>query len=570
MVTRTSRILGPDGNPIKVSTLGQEIATPTVAGVRRTHEDRIASGLTPERLGTILRDAAKGFGRAYLTLAEEMEERYLHYASQLQTRRLAIRSVDFTIESEGVPTRIVDAVNSLIEDAGFEDARDHLPDGIAKGFAVSEMMWEYERGALRPVAYVDRDPRFFRFDDLTLRKLRIEVDGSAEGEPLPEAKFLRHMPRTRLGLPLRRGMARPAAWGYLIHQFTAQGWAAFSEVYGMPLRVGKYNAAASPEDKRTLLRAVASIANDAAAIIPAGMEIEFHEVNGANGAAVFSGLLDYVDRQISKLVLGQTMTSDDGSSLGQAKVHNEVRLDILRADCRQLAATFNRDLIRPFVDLNFGPQEVYPLLELPVPDPEDVKALAESLGILVPLGFRVAQGEIREKLGLSDPSDDDELLAAPAPSAPPAPAGTSADKAESAPAKADPAKSDPAREKPGEKPSDKAAPAKDQDQRQAALAAIVSDHKRSCGCAACTALLSAEAGKPDAMAEVDALFAGAMDDWQAVADPLLAPLAAIIREAGSLEEALTMLETRLPDAAKLAERLGPLTAIARGIGDLAD
>lgn len=566
MVTRTSRILGPDGSPIKVSTLGQEIATPTVAGVRRTHEDRIASGLTPERLGTILRDAAQGHGRAYLTLAEEMEERYLHYASQLQTRRLAIEGIPVTIEAGQASGKIVDAVTELVNDSEFSEALGCLTDGIAKGFACVELMWEYERGTLRPVQYIDRDPRFFHFDTLTLRTLRLAVDGNPDGEPLPEGKFLRHMPRTKLGIPLRRGMARPAAWAYLIQQFTLQDWAAFSEVYGMPLRVGKYNAAASPEDKRTLLRAVASIANDAAAIIPAGMEIEFHEINGANGASIFDGLLEYTDKQVSKVVLGQTMTSDDGSSLGQAKVHNDVRLDILRADGRQLARTANRDLIKPFVDLNFGPQEHYPQAQLLVADPEDIEALTKGIAQLMPFGLRVKQTEIREKLGLSDPSDDDELLAAPAPSAPPAPAGTSANEAESAPAKADPDKSGPARERPGEKPSDKPA----QDQRQAALAAIVSDHKRACSCAACAALLNAEAGQPDAMAEVDALFAGAMDDWQAVADPLLAPLASIIREAGSLEEALRMLETRLPDAAKLAERLGPLTAIARGIGDLAD
>ena len=54
MVERTSSILGPDGRAIVVKTLSEEIATPTVAGVRRTHEDRVASGITPERLGTIL------------------------------------------------------------------------------------------------------------------------------------------------------------------------------------------------------------------------------------------------------------------------------------------------------------------------------------------------------------------------------------------------------------------------------------------------------------------------------------------------------------------------------------
>lgn len=557
MVERKSSILGPDGNPIVIRTLSQEVATPTIAGVRRTHEERVAAGLTPERLGTILRDAAEGNARAYLTLAEEMEERYLHYASQLQTRRLAIESVDFTIEADEIDAKIVDAVTELIHDEGFKEARGHLPDGISKGYAVVEMMWEYERKALRPVEYIDRDPRFFQLDRMTLRILRLAVDGSIEGEPLPEAKFLRHMPRTKLGLPLRRGMARPAAWAYLIQQFTLQDWAAFSEVYGMPLRVGKYNASASPADKRTLLKAVASIANDAAAIIPQGMDIEFHEVNGANGAAVFSGLLDYIDKQISKLIVGQTMTSDDGSSLGQAKIHNEVRLDILRADCKQLAATINRDLIKPFIDLNFGPQDKYPLVELPVPDPEDVKALADSLGVLVPLGFRVKQAEIREKLGLSDPADNDEVLVASqaAPAAPVTPTQPEA------------------KPDPKAKPDQKTVPTQGREDvkaKVAALSAIVSDHKRACRCGACTSLLAAEAGEPDALDQVETLFANAMEDWEAMVNPIIAPIAEIIEKAGSFEEASSMLETRFPDASKLADRLGRLTAIARGVGDIVD
>jgi phage gp29-like protein len=557
LVERTSSILGPDGRPVVVKMLSEEIATPTVAGVRRTHEERVATRLTPERLGTILRDAAEGNARAYLTLAEEMEEKYLHYASQLQTRRLAIESVDVTVSSDKVPTKITDAVNELIDDDGFREAKGNLPDGISKSYAVVEMMWEYERKRLRPVEYIARDQRFFQFDMLSLQQLRLAVDGSIEGEELPEAKFLRHLPRTKLGLPLRRGMARPAAWAFLIQQFTLQDWAAFSEVYGMPLRLGKYPANASSADKRTLLRAVTSIANDAAAIVPEGMIIEFHEVNGANGAAVFGGLLDYLDKQISKLVVGQTMTSDNGSSLGQAKIHNEVRLDILRAECRQLAITINRDLIKPFVDLNFGPQEHYPLIELPVPDPEDVKALSDSLAQLVPLGLRVSQNEIREKLGLSDPQADDEILKKVEPTVePPPPTGST--KPVKTPAADPPANDD--------------VPKADEERKAktAALSALVSDHKRTCRCGACEALLAAEAGEPDALDQVDTLFTMAMDDWEAIAGPIIQPLTEILQNAGSPEEAFKLLQTAGPDTSKLAASLTRLTTIARGIGDIAD
>jgi len=310
-----STILGPDGRPIEKRVLSKEVASPTIAGVRRVHEERVATHLTPEKLATVLRSAAEGNGRDYLTLAEEMQERYLHYASQIQTRRLAIESVEPTVEAAaGIDSKIVDFVKELVDDGNLIDAMGDLTDGIPKGYAASEIVWEYERGRLRPVAFIERDQRFFQFDRLSLRDLRLAVDGSIEGEELKPAKFLRHLPRTKTGIPLRRGLARAAAWAFMIQSFGLQDWAGFSEVYGMPLRVGKYHAGASEADKRTLLRAVAAIANDAAAIIPDGMDIAFHAVAGNHGEAVFAGLLEYCDKQISKLVVGQTMTSDDGSS----------------------------------------------------------------------------------------------------------------------------------------------------------------------------------------------------------------------------------------------------------------
>jgi phage gp29-like protein len=107
-----SRILGPDGQPVDAALLAQEIATPTLTGVRATRYDAVASGLTPERLAQILRAAAAGNARDYLTLAEEMEERYLHYASQVQTRRLAIEGIKPSVMApKGVPAQIVDFVH---------------------------------------------------------------------------------------------------------------------------------------------------------------------------------------------------------------------------------------------------------------------------------------------------------------------------------------------------------------------------------------------------------------------------------------------------------------------------
>ena len=69
------------------------------------------------------------------------------------------------------------------------------------------------------------------------------------------------------------------------------------------------------DDRRVLLQAVRDISTDAAAIIPKEMEIEFVEVAGGTGNGLFSAKAEYLDKQISKGVLGQTM-----SKIGRAHV----------------------------------------------------------------------------------------------------------------------------------------------------------------------------------------------------------------------------------------------------------
>ena len=526
-------ILGPDGKPVDTSLLSKEVATPTLIGVRAVHHERVATGLTPERLAYVLHQAALGSARDYLTLAEEMEERYLHYASQVQTRRLAIEGVAPSVKApKGVPTKIVDFVHELVNAPDFQEATGLMTDGIAKGYAVIEPIWEYERKALRPVAYKWRDQRFFQFDPVSKTELRLAVDGSSEGEPLAKPTFIVHAPRSKAGIPIRRGFARAAAWAFMLQSFALKDWSAFAEIYGIPLRLGRYHAGASEGDKKALLQAVRSIASDAAAIIPQGMELEFIETKGQRGEAVFGSLLDYLDKGVSKLVVGQTMTADNGASMAQAKVHNEVRLDIQRADGRQLGNTVNRNHIEWAVAFNFGPQDVYPTAEYPVAEPEDTKALADGVAKLVPFGFRVSQAEMRSKFGLSEPGEADELLTP----------------RQAAPQHEIVAANDP--------------------KKAARLSA------GDCRCPSCGGTrIASLAAEPNAEAdELDELVADAMADWEELVDPLLAPLREAVARASSFDELLAMMPELAAevDGSKLAEALALLTAKARGLGDVKD
>jgi phage gp29-like protein len=232
-----------------------------------------------------------------------------------------------------------------------------------------------------------------------------------DGVELAPYKFLVHTPRIKSGIPIRGGYARLAAWAYMCKGYTLKDWLAFAEVFGMPLRLGKYGSGAKKEDIDILKMAVANLGTDAAAVFPQSMEIELVEASKSGSTDFFERLAQYLDNQVTKGILGQTATTQGTpGKLGNEEAQNEVRHDFRDDDAEQLEETLQRDLVVPFVDLNFGPQQNYPQIQLRAPQREDIAGLSESLSKLVPLGLRVSASVIRDKLGLPDPDEDEEIL----------------------------------------------------------------------------------------------------------------------------------------------------------------
>lgn len=420
MAEQNNAIVDHRGRPLRRQELTKEVAQPTLTGVRQIWHQGVAGDLTPDRLAAILRAAADGDGYQYLTLAEEMEEREPHYAAVLGTRKRAVSGLDVRVEAasdDAVDVKLADEIRELVRRPAFDDLLEDLLDALGKGYSAVEIDWDRSERQWWPRGYRWRDPRFFRFDQVDGRELRlIDLDDAIYGVPLPAYKFITHVPRLKSGIPLRGGLARLVAVSYMAKSYTVTDWLSFAEIFGMPLRIGRYDDRASDDDVAILRQAVANLGTDAAAVLPEGMKIEFQEIaNTQGGAELFKNLAEWLDKQTSKAVLGQTMTTDDGSSYAQGAVHNDVRGDIQRADARQLGTTLNRDLVKPFIDLNHGKQRRYPAIAIDVPEAEDMEKLARVLQIMVPMGLDVETSQVRDKMGFADPDPGARLLRAPAP-----------------------------------------------------------------------------------------------------------------------------------------------------------
>jgi phage gp29-like protein len=394
--------------------LKREIAGPTLSGVRSPLTSYPADGLNPQRLAAILRDADAGDPIRQLELAEFMEERDNHYLGVLSTRRRSVTQLDITVKDGGddpLDKRIAEEIRDWIARDELADEMYDILDAIGKGYSFTEIIWEASARQWYPVRLEFRDPRWFRFDRRDLRT-PVMLDETGQEIPLPAYKFIHPRISAKSGITPRSGLCRAVAWAYLFKKFTERDWSIFTQTYGQPVRLGRYPGNATEAERDTLFRAVANIAADCAAIVPESMAIEFIEA-GQVGAStdLYERRADWYDKQVSKAVLGQTATTDaETGGLGSGAEHRMVQEDIERADAKALSAVLTRDLVRPFVDLNYPGHGRYPKIVIARPEAEDLKATADAVGVLVDRGFEVDQADFYEKFGLRPPTAGAKLL----------------------------------------------------------------------------------------------------------------------------------------------------------------
>jgi phage gp29-like protein len=417
--------LPPQGQPVEVddatkAVLTRQIATPSVSGVRPVITGYPTEGLTPDRLARILRAADQGDPLRYFELAEQIEERDHHYLAVLGTRKRSVAQIEPQVEQADdspLQKEMADRVRDWLSRDTLQAEVFDIMDAVGKGISFNEVTWDVSSGQWEPARLDWRDPRWFRFDYIDGRTPLLRTQVGAE--PLTPGKFIVAEMQAKSGLPIRSGIARVAVWSWMFKAYTTRDWQVFLQAYGQPIRVGKYDTSSSDEDRTVLMRAVSNIAGDCAAIIPNSMEIEFIEASVTGSTDAYERRCDWLDQQVSKAVLGQTATTDainGGHAVG--KEHREVQKDITIADGKLLSAILNRQLIRPWMDMEFGPQPKYPKIKFELPDTRDLTATAQALQILVPQGLQVLQSEVRDILGFTEPPPGAPVLTAPASSSP--------------------------------------------------------------------------------------------------------------------------------------------------------
>jgi phage gp29-like protein len=383
-------ILDQFGRPFTESVVKRSAPADVFDQRKHDWQKTLASGLTPTRLGAILRANDQGDTEDLLTLAVEMPERDGHLHHLLQVRSFAVAGAPVRAEP-----RLEDRKNdtakkisetfqkTVIDRPFFRKLLLDLMDAVMSGYSVIQPVWDTTTTPWSFKRFEHIDPRAFMFDRVTLKELRLRAPDTSEGLPLPPGLFFVHYPQIRSGLPLRGGLARLCAVTWLFKTCTVADWLAFSEVYGMPIRIGRYDQnVTKPEEIETLRQALVNLGHDAAAIIPRSMEIEFLDARRPpSGDNLYRGLAEYFDEAQSKAILGHVISASTGGA-GQgpalAEDRREIRQDLREADAQAVSATL-AELARVWTQMNYGPDAPLPEILIDVAPAVNVSEFTQGV-----------------------------------------------------------------------------------------------------------------------------------------------------------------------------------------------
>lgn len=384
-----------------------------------------ADGLTPSQLARILREADEGAPERALALFEQMEEKDAHLHSVANTRRLALTGLRWSIVSaaelrDGVDRAAADetadhcrAVLSRID--GLDETLQHLSLALGRNIALAENVWDYRDGRLELADVVPVSFDRITFDAAGLPRV-LTKDAPHEGLAIVPDKFVVHAPHAVSGHPMRGGLLRATALAYLAKHFSMKDWMLYAELFGMPVRIARYEPGATADEKRELLRMLESLGADAAGIFSKAVELQLLEAGRGSAPPPYEGMCDFFNRELSKAWLGQTLTvegtaNDSRPGASGPAIHNEVRLDLRQDDMAKEARTIRSDLLAPVTRLRFGPDAPVPFFKRQLEPPRDLKLLADMLNVAVnDLGMRISSQWAHQALGVPAGIDTPSVL----------------------------------------------------------------------------------------------------------------------------------------------------------------
>lgn len=352
---------------------GEDVAEPLVGALRQPRDE-------------ILR--TRGLGD--LQIYEEVK-RDDQVKSCLQQRFNAVIAREWTVDAGGSTARdkkAADFVREQLQTIRFDEITRKMLNGVFFGYAVAECLWSPDGGNVVLDAVKVRRPARFAFDiDGNLRLLK---RGKPDGEIMPGRKFWTFSAGGDDDDDLYgRGLGYWCYWPVWLKRNGLRFWSIWMEKFAAPTALGKVPQNASEEERKKLMQALRHITLDTAVVVNENTQAQLmQELRSAGGD--YQAFYRQMDAAIAKVILSQTMTTEDGSSRSQAEVHEDVKLEVIKADADLICDSFSRQVGRWLTEWNY-PDAATPQVWRDVSEAEDLKARADRDRLIYGIGYRPTQ-----------------------------------------------------------------------------------------------------------------------------------------------------------------------------------
>jgi hypothetical protein len=192
------------------------------------------------------------------------------------------------------------------------------------------------------------------------------------------------------------GLLEKAAVYTILKRHSWGSWDEFEELFGVPMRIAKV-ASQSETVKNEVAGWLEEMGSAAYGVFPIGTEVEIKENSKTDAFNVFHQKIQALDRELSKLVLHQTMTTDNGSSKAQGSVHEHTLQELIYADEKKMMAFLNDTLLPAMKSLGYNlPDDARFMVEKTV----DVQDQIKIDGVFMQNGYTLKQDYLERTYGV--------------------------------------------------------------------------------------------------------------------------------------------------------------------------
>ena len=271
-----------------------------------------------------------------------------------ESRTGAVACLEWWLEPDSAGKRVMAEVQPMLDGCDMQHVIEHAAQAPLWGCAPLEIVWKKGRRVIAPEKVVGKPMDWFAFTPSG--QLLFKSLSNPLGEPLPPRKFLLPRYLASADNPYGQRVLSRCFWPVTAKRGGMQFWMLFLEKFSNPHVIGRLPRGTAKEEYVDLLDALASLVQDAVAVIPDDASVEFMEAGKGATHQLFAGHEDKRDSDITIAIAGQNLTTEVKSgSLAAAQTHFQVRQDLRDRD-KKLVAAAVQDLIDWCCEMNSLPR----------------------------------------------------------------------------------------------------------------------------------------------------------------------------------------------------------------------